>query len=158
VKQRSHSGSWIAVIGIAITLVRSAQADHRQHPKAGVARPDGADVGVSLEAELDCSPLAVPGRVQCLVHLRPVGGTLHYSDALVIAAPPFAVPVRERVREEKRSDGAGADLPLTLTAIGDGEGELYVMGRATVCGARGCRPVQAEASARVVVGASGSAP
>jgi len=158
VTQRRKSGALIAVVGVAIASVRAAHADHRHHAKLGVARADGEDVGVSLEAELDCAPLAVPGRVQCLVHLRPVGGTLHYSDAIVLAAPAFAVPVRDRVRDEKRGDGAGADLPLTLTATGDGEGDLYVMGRATVCGARGCRPVQAEASAHVVVGVSSGAP
>jgi hypothetical protein len=156
--QRKKSGSWIAAIGVAMALAPTANADHRQHAKRDVARPDGEDVGVSLEAELDCTPLALPGRVQCLVHLRPIGGTLRYGDAIILAAPTFAVPVRERVRDERRNESMGADLPLMLTAIGDGEGDLYVMARATVCGARGCRPAQAEASARVVVGAPGSAP
>ena len=149
----NDAGSLIAIVGVVIASVRAAHADHRQHATPGVSRPDGEDVGVSLAAELDCAPLAFPGRVQCFVHLRPVGGTLHFSDAIVLAAPPFTVPARDRVRDAQRNDVAGADLPLTLTATGDGAGELYVMGRATVCGARGCRPVQAEASAHVVVGA-----
>jgi hypothetical protein len=68
--------------------------------------------------------------------------------------------VRDRVavRDAKRSDAAGTDLPLTLAATRDGDGELYVMGRATICGERGCRPVQAEAMTRVVVGAPSAAP
>ena len=97
--------------------------------------------------------------MQCVVRLRPVGGTLHFSDAIVLSAPIFARPLRDRVvvRAAERSDG-GADLPLALAATSDGDGELYVMGRATVCGVHGCRSVQAEASARVVVGGSSGTP
>jgi hypothetical protein len=151
--------SLVAAVGIVLTSVPAARADHAQHPKLGVTRADGGDMGFSLEAELDCAPLPRPGKVQCVVRLRPVGGALYFSDAIVIAAPPFAPPVRDRVaaRDAKRSDDAGAELPLALAATGDGDGELYVMGRATVCGERGCRPVQAEASARVIVGGSNGA-
>ena len=152
--------SWISVLGVGLASVSAARADHEWHPKFSVARGDGGDVAFSLEAAVECSPSPGPGRVQCLVRLRPIGGTLHFSDAIVLAAPPFAPPVRERVafRDAKRSDVAGADLPLLLAASDDGDGELYVMGRATVCGERDCRPVQAEASTRVVVGSSSAAP
>jgi hypothetical protein len=152
--------SLVAVVGVVFASVRAARAENAQSAKTGVTRADGGETGLSLEAELDCSPLPGPGRVQCVVRLRPVGGTLHFSDAIVLSAPPFARPLRDRVlvRDARRSDDGGADLPLTLAATTDGDGELYVMGRATVCGARGCRSVQAEASARVVVGGSSGTP
>jgi hypothetical protein len=133
---------------------------------AGVARgEDGArgDGGgahaVSLVTEVSCDPLPGPGKVQCVVHVRPVGGALRWSDAIVVAAPPFAPPLRTRVAvgDAKRNDAEGADFSLALAATGDGLGELKVLARATVCGDGGCRPAQAEGVAKVVVGAqSGS--
>jgi hypothetical protein len=151
--------SLVASFGVVFASVPAAQADHAQRAKVGIARSDGRDVGFSLDIDVDCAPLTSPGKVQCVVRLRPVGGSLHWSDALVISAPPFAPPLRDRIvsTDAKRNDDAGADLALTLAATGDGEGELYVMGRATVCGERACRPVQAQASARIVVGGSSGA-
>jgi hypothetical protein len=147
-----------AALGTVLVWASAARADHARHARSGVARANGEQISVSLKAEVECESL--PLVVRCVVRLRPVGGTLHFSDVIVLAAPDFAPPVRDRVafRDGRRSDPAGADLPLTLTPTGEGDGELYVMGRATVCGDRGCRPVQAEASARVVVVASGGAP
>jgi hypothetical protein len=149
----------LAVVGALASSVGVASAAALRHERLAIAKADGEDIGFSLQTEVDCDPLPRVGRVKCVVRLRPVGGTLHFSDAIVLGAPDFAPPVRDRVafREAQRSDGTGADLPLALSAIGDGDGELYVMGRATVCGERGCRPVQSAASARVVVGASSSA-
>ena len=146
--------SLIAMLGVVFASVRAARADSAQREKGGVARGDGRDIGFSLDVDVDCAPLAHPGKVQCLVRLRPVGGSLHWSDALVISAPAFAPPLRDRVvsADAKRNDDAGADLALALTATGDGDGELYVIGRATVCAERTCRPVQAQASTRVIVG------
>ena len=129
-------------------VIAGASAAHAAKARFGVAKADGEDIGFALQTEVECSALSHAGKVQCVVRLRPVGGTLHFSDAIVLAAPDFAPPVRDR---------AGADLPLTLSASSDGDGELYVMGRATVCSDRGCRPVQGAASARVVVGASSRA-
>ena len=151
--------SWVTVVGAVFASVRAARANEAL-PKPHVARPDGGETGFSLDAEVDCGALPRPGRVPCVVRLRPVGGTLHFSDAIILSAPLFARPLRDRVvvRAAERSDGGGADLPLVLMATADGDGELYVMGRATVCGARGCRSVQAEASARVVVGGSSGTP
>jgi hypothetical protein len=142
----------IAAIAAALVAV-SARADHARPAPSSVSRADGGDMGFSLQADVDCAPLQRPGRVQCVVHLRPVGGTLHFSDALVLAAPPFAPPVRDRVvvRDGQRGDDEAA-IPVVLTANGDGAGDLYVMARATVCSERGCRPVQSEATGRVVVG------
>jgi dihydroxyacid dehydratase/phosphogluconate dehydratase len=51
--------------------------------------------------------------------------------------------------------GLGLLDESALAATGDGVGELKVLARATVCGASGCRPVQAEGVAKVVVGAQG---
>jgi hypothetical protein len=150
-RQRAAKGKTammsLVAIGMALATARTARADHPQVGPAHVARADGGDTGFSLPR---------PGKVQCVVRLRPVGGTLHFSDALVLSAPSFAPPVRDRivVREARGSDGAEAALPVVLTANQDGAGELYVMARATVCSERGCRPVQSEATGRVVVGAT----
>ena len=147
-----------ALLGILAAWSTSARADHREHARR-IARADGEDIGYSLNAEVECDASMRAGKVRCVVHLRPVGGTLHFSDVLVLSAPEFAPAVRDRIafRDAQRSDDDGADLPLLLTAKGGGDGELYVMGRATVCGGRGCRPVQGEASAHVVVGSAPSA-
>ncbi|MET0592524.1 MAG: hypothetical protein ABW133_07485 [Polyangiaceae bacterium] len=136
-----------------------ARAGRAEHANDRIARADGEDIGYSLKAEVECDASSRAGKVQCLVRLRPVGGTLHFSDVIVLAAPEFAPAVRDRIafREAQRADNGGADLPLMLTAKGDGDGELYVMGRATVCGERGCRPVQSEATAHVVVERASSA-
>ena len=152
--------SLVATLGVLLVSARAARADSAERAKVGIARDDGRDIGFSLEIDVECAPLPRPGKVQCVVRLRPVGGSLHWSDALVISAPPFAPPLRDRVvsTDAKRNDDAGADLAIALAATGDGDGALYVMGRATVCGERACRPVQAQASARVVVGGSSGTP
>jgi hypothetical protein len=126
---------------------------------ASDARADGGARSVSLITEVSCDPLPGPGKVQCLVRVRPVGGALRWSDAIVVAAPPFAPSLRTRVAvgDAKRNDEGGADFSLALAATADGVGELKVLARATVCGDGGCRPVQAEGSAKVVVGAAGNA-
>ena len=120
----------------------------------GAARADGGARGIALVTEVTCDPLPGPGKVQCLVRVRPLGGTLRWSDAIVVSAPSFAPPLRTRVAvgDTRRNDGEGADFSLALAATGDGVGELKVLARATVCGDGGCRPVQAEGAARVVVG------
>ena len=126
----------------------------------GGAHADGGLRAVSLHTEVTCDPLPGPGKVQCLVRVRPVGGALRWSDAIVLSAPAFAPPLRTRVAsgDAKRSDAEGADFSLALAATGDGEGELKVLARATVCGDGGCRPVQAEGVARIVVGAASASP
>jgi hypothetical protein len=126
---------------------------------AGASRADGGARVPSLVAEVRCDPLPGPGKVQCLVGVRPGGGALRWSDAIVLSAPPFAPPLRTRVAagDAKRNDAEGADFSLALAATADGVGELKVLARAVVCGDAGCRPVQAEGVARVAVGASGSA-
>jgi hypothetical protein len=121
---------------------------------SGLAFADGGTSAFSLVTEVSCDPLPGPGKVQCLVRVRPVGGALLWSDAIVVSAPPFAPPLRTRVAvgDAKRNDAEGADFSLALAATGDGVGELKVLGRATVCGDGGCRAVQGEGMAKVTVG------
>ncbi len=123
---------------------------------SNVARADGGARALSLLTEVRCDPLPGPGKVQCIVRVRPVGGELQWTDAIVLSAPPFAPPLRTRVAkgDARRHDSEGAEFSLALAATGDGVGELKVLARAAVCGDGGCRPVQAEGVARVVVGAS----
>jgi hypothetical protein len=150
----SHGGQFAARAALAVfalaTLAGVARAENG-------ARADGGALAVSLVTEMTCDPLPGPGKVQCMVRVRPIGGALRWSDAIVLAAPPFAPPLRTRVAvgDAKRNDAEGADFSLALAATGDGVGEVKVLARATVCGDGGCRPVQAEGVAKVVVGAQG---
>jgi hypothetical protein len=108
-----------------------------------------------LEAEATCDAAAGPGKIHCIVRERPKGGKWTWGDVIVISAPAFAPPLRTRVAagDASRNDAGGADFALALAATGDGSGELRVLARAVICGDSGCRPVRAEASAKVVVGA-----
>ena len=118
--------------------------------EGGAAAPEPA-----LLAEATCDPAPGPGKVHCTVHQRPKGGKWSWGDVIVVSAPPFAPPLRTRVAagDASRSDAEGADFALALAATADGSGELRVLARAVVCGPSGCRPVRAEATAKVVVGA-----
>ena len=144
-ERRNHGGRFAARVAVVLAFIASSAA------------ADGGTPTVSLITEMSCDPLPGPGKVQCVVRVRPVGGALRWSDAIVLAAPPFAPPLRTRIAagDAKRNDAEGADFSLALAATGDGVGELKVLARATVCGAGGCRPVQAEGVAKVVVGAQG---
>jgi hypothetical protein len=129
-------------------------------PATGAARADGGARALSLVTDVACDPLPGPGKVLCLVRVRPVGGALRWSDAIVLSAPPFAAPLRTRIAKSdaRRIDAEGAEFALALAATADGVGELKILARATVCGDGGCRPVQAEGIARVEVGAAGGPP
>jgi hypothetical protein len=107
-----------------------------------------------LLAEAKCDRVPGPGKILCSVRERPVGGKLSWGDVIVVSAPPFAPPLRTRVgaSDATRNDAEGADFALALAATGDGTGELVVLARAVVCGQAGCRPVHAEARAKVTVG------
>jgi hypothetical protein len=164
----------LAILWTGVAVVTTTTAMASTTTKRGAARPAAAmttiagesagratDGGArfSLLTEVSCDPLPGPGKVQCLVRVRPVGGVLKWSDAIVVAAPSFAPPLRTRVAagDAKRSDPDGVEFSLALAATGDGVGELRVLARGAVCGDGGCRPVQAEGSARVAVGATGNA-
>jgi hypothetical protein len=150
-----------AILGIGVALVTTTTAmASTMTTIAGEVTGRATDGGTrfSLLTEVSCDPLPGPGKVQCLVRVRPVGGVLKWSDAIVVAAPSFAPPLRTRVAagDAKRNDADGVEFSLALAATGDGVGELRVLARGAVCGDGGCRPVQAEGSARVAVGATGN--
>jgi hypothetical protein len=123
--------------------------------RASAAPSTPAAEPLGLQAEAQCEVATGPGKVQCVVRIRPVGGGLQWGDVIVVKAPPFAPPLRTRLAagDASKVDGEGADFALALAATRDGRGELGVVARAVVCGAAGCRPVTAEASAKVSVGA-----
>jgi hypothetical protein len=129
-------------------LAASALAFFASSTDGGAARP------LSVLAEAKCDAVPGPGKVICTVKERPVGGKLSWGDVIVLSAPPFAPPLRTRVAaaDASRNDPDGADFGLALAATSDGQGELRILARAVVCGAPGCRPVHAEAIAKVVVG------
>ncbi len=116
--------------------------------------PSGAAREPALAADAKCDPVPGPGKVLCTVRERAVGGKFTWGDVIVLSAPPFAPPLRTRVAvgDASRSDAEGADFGLALAATADGAGDLRVLARAVVCGEIGCRPVRAEATAKVVVG------
>jgi hypothetical protein len=115
----------------------------------------GAAREPALAAEAKCDPVSGPGKVLCTVSERPIGGKWSWGDVIVLSAPPFAPPLRTRIAagDASRTDPEGADFGLALAATADGTGELRVLARAVVCGPVGCRPVRAEATAKVLVGA-----
>jgi hypothetical protein len=110
----------------------------------------------SLLVAASCEALAGPGKVHCAVRVRPEAAAWRWGDVIVVAAPPFAPPLRTRsgVYDVVRNDETGVEFALALAATADGIGPLRVRARAVLCGEFGCRPVAAEAEARVVVGAS----
>jgi len=109
----------------------------------------------ALAVEAVCDPLPGPGKVHCTVRERSRGGTFRWGDVIVLSAPSFAPALRTRASagDASRRDSEGADFAIALAAKSDGAGDLRVLARAVVCGATGCRPVRAEALAKVVVGA-----
>jgi len=117
----------------------------------------GADERLpSIDVRASCEALAGPGKVRCAVHVRPERGVWRWGDVIVVAAPPFAPPLRTRagLAELVRKDESEVEFALALAAVADGSGTLRIKARAVVCGESGCRPVFAEADARVTVGAS----
>jgi hypothetical protein len=118
-------------------------------------RAGGQDPAIGAAAK--CDPVPGPGKIHCTVRVRSTGGKFSWGDVIVLSAPPFAPPLRTRVAagDASRSDAEGADFELALAATGDGSGELRVRARAVVCGETGCRPVRADVSTRVTVGAEG---
>jgi hypothetical protein len=160
VHARAATAIGAAFASIVVLSTRAVAGEGRavRTTPAQTARADGG-TRFSLLTEVSCDPLPGPGKVQCLVRVRPVGGVLKWSDAIVVAAPSFAPPLRTRVAagDAKRNDADGVEFSLALAATGDGVGELRVLARGAVCGDGGCRPVQAEGSARVAVGATGNA-
>ena len=141
----------VSVLAAAFLVAFFVQAAVRS---AGAVADGGANEESGLFAEAQCDRVSGPGKVHCSVLERPIMGKLSWGDVIVLSAPPFAPPLRTRIAagDATRRDESGAEFALALAATGDGSGELRVLARAVVCSERGCRPVRAEAKARVVVG------
>ncbi len=104
--------------------------------------------GESLDATLHCPERFRVGRIACEIEVRPslAAQRLAWVDAVVIEAPPFAPPLRNRVTPQGQTAGAAAPrLPLALLATDGGEGTLSVRLRAVLCARSGetehCVPV-----------------
>jgi len=122
----------------------------------GFSAPGSAESAGSAEidAALSCEAAPAPGRVRCDLTVRARAGTLlDWADALVVAAPSFARPLRSRVApRERRSGVPSVDLPFALVAAGTGRGELRVRARAVVCRAALCRPASRDVRTELAVG------
>ncbi|HWA77809.1 MAG TPA: hypothetical protein VG937_35980 [Polyangiaceae bacterium] len=110
-----------------------------------------------LGARLSCEPTPAPGRVRCALELAVASDLrLSWVDALVVATPEFARPLRSRVPQRKLTGkDSKAEVHLALLASSTGRGTLTVRGRAVVCprtGTGACRPVSNAASVELVVG------
>jgi hypothetical protein len=110
----------------------------------------------SIAVDASCDAIAGPGKVRCAVHVRPRGGNWRWGDVVVVAAPPFAPPLRTRAGASDivRKTDAEVEFALALAATADGSGALRVKARAVLCGDVGCRPVSGETEAQVIVGGS----
>jgi hypothetical protein len=110
-----------------------------------------------LSTRLSCEPAPAPGRVRCALSLE-VTPDLRFSwvDALVVAAPAFARPLRSRVPQRKLTGKESkADVLLALLASRTGRGTLTVRARAVVCSRdplASCRPMSRDASIELEVG------
>jgi hypothetical protein len=96
---------------------------------AAPARRNGA-----LGATMDCRSEPGSGRLVCTIELvPPAGHRLTWSDALVVAAPPAATPLRSRVR----GSGTPPQRILLGFALGQGAGgRIEVLARAVACAAK----------------------
>jgi hypothetical protein len=101
-----------------------------------------------LAASMDCRTEPGSGRLLCTLALvADAGRSLTWSDALVVAAPPAAQPLRARVSSASSEPGRIVIGFVLGSAAG---GPIEVLARAVSCPKPGragaCRP----ASARVV--------
>jgi hypothetical protein len=101
-----------------------------------------------VAASMDCRTEAGSGRLLCTLTLVPdAGWSLSWSDALVVAAPPAAQPLRARVSSAS-ADPARIVIGFVL-ASGPG-GPIEVLARAVSCPKPGrvgaCRPASARVS------------
>lgn len=124
---------------------------------APAARGDAAG---ALAATASCERRATKGRVVCDVEVESADARIAWADVLVVAAPPFAPPLRSRVgvAEARVRTDRRVRIPVALLATGLGKGKLVVRARAVLCRAReaareSCVPEASEAAAELVVGA-----
>ena len=112
-----------------------------------------------LRAELECQRARSPGRVVCELRISASSGTLVWSDALVVRAPPFARPLRSRVSAElgTSAEPGVAKAKLALVASEPGQAPLGILARAVGCrehaAGEGCFPEVLSVSAPVQVDA-----
>ncbi len=94
-------------------------------------KPPAPPRAPSISATMDCRVDGGAGRLVCTVELTPSAGeALTWSDALVIAAPPRAKPLRSRVSGSGRPPRR-IELGFLL-GPGDG-GRIEVRARAVTC-------------------------
>jgi hypothetical protein len=111
----------------------------------------------ALSALLSCQPAPGPGRVVCEIEGEVSGGVLDWADAVVVSAPDFAPPLRDRVslKQARARTQTRVRLPIALLADRLGQGTLEVRLRVVVCPSldvRTCLPMEKTASATVRVG------
>lgn len=115
-----------------------------------------------VDARLVCPREAAPGRVRCELELEAPRGRLEWGDALVVAAPPNAPPLRARIGPRMATDQTERRLrlPVSLVATRAGGGRLLVLGRAVVCLGEGggCVAAMRQAEATVEVGPTSREP
>jgi len=115
-----------------------------------------------VDARLVCPHETAPGRVRCELELEATRGRLEWGDALVVAAPPHAPPLRSRIGPRMATDRTErrVRLPVSLLATRTGVGRLVVLGRAVVCpgGDDSCVAAMRQAEASVEVGPTGQEP
>jgi len=100
--------------------------------------------------DLRCRAEPSPGRVLCELEITSERGRLAWADALVVATPPFARPLRSRVAGREVTERR-REVPLAFVATAAGEGEIEVEARAVVCDDV-CLPVSRRVRAPLRVG------
>ncbi len=120
----------------------------------GAARGDAS----LLVAGLSCAKLDAPGRILCDLHANAPSAKLVWADALVVAAPEFARPLRSRVALQLLAGTSQASAKLALVGARPGKGELAVLVRGVVCRATSsgevCHPEQQRVSTELEVSAA----
>jgi hypothetical protein len=97
----------------------------------GLGWPSVGSAEQGLKASMDCRPEAGTGRLLCTVVLAPPSGrVLSWSDALVVAAPPAARPLRSRVGS---SSGRPEQIVIGFVLGGGEGGRIEVEARAVTC-------------------------
>ncbi len=109
-----------------------------------------------IAAGLSCPERVGEGRIVCeLTVTAPEGSLLSWTDALVVEAPEFALPLRSRVIGRLPEEGAPrVVVPLPLLATAENTGVLRVRARAVLCPAASeapCATSSREVAASVAV-------
>ncbi len=124
-----------------------------------VAVTASASATPSLDVTASCERRATKGRVICDVELEVASGRIAWADVVVMAAPPFAPPLRSRVGladAQSRTDRR-VRIPVALIATAQGKGNVTLNARATLCSpAEGapatCRTTTREVATELIVG------